>query len=74
MIPKPAGVAENVPPETPVIVGLGSFSFLLTNFLPLLPSGSFFGDFNATLFWLNFSIYYASNPETNVFKNGGLAQ
>ena len=56
------------------LIQLGSFSFLLTNFLPLLPSGSFFGDFNATLFWLNFSIFYASNPETNVFKNGGLAQ
>ena len=56
------------------LIQLGSFCYLLMNFLPILPSGSFFGDFNATLFWLNFSIFYASNPKTNIYKNGGLAQ
>ena len=42
--------------------------FDLINFIPLLPGGSFFNDFNSTLFWLNFSIFYASNPKTNIFS------
>ena len=47
---------------------IGAFSYLLINFVPILPGGSFFADFNATLFWLNFSIFYASNPLTNIFN------
>ena len=35
-------------------IQLGTFLFLLTVFTPLLPSGSFFVDFNATIFWINF--------------------
>ena len=50
------------------LIQLGCFCYLLTNFIPLLPGGSFFADFNATLFWLNFSIYYAINAETNIFN------
>ena len=42
--------------------------YLLTNFLPLLPSGSFFNDFNSTLFWINLSIMYACNKKTNFFQ------
>ena len=53
------------------LIQMGSFSFLLINFLPILPSGSFFSDFNATFFWLNFSIFYASNPKTNIFSKLG---
>ena len=53
------------------LIQMGSFCFLLMNFLPILPSGSFFSDFNATLFWLNFSIFYASNPKTNIFSKLG---
>ncbi len=49
-------------------VQLGCFIFLIINFLPLLPSGSFFGDLNSTLFWLNLSIMYACNSKTNIFK------
>ena len=52
------------------LIQIGSFCYLLPVFLPILPSGSFFGDFNATLFWLNFSIFYASNSKTNIFKQG----
>ena len=52
------------------LIQIGSFSYLLMSFVPILPSGSFFGDFNATLFWLNFSIFYASNSKTNIFKLG----
>lgn len=47
---------------------IGAFCFLVINFVPILPGGSFFSDFNATLFWLNFSIFYASNPVTNIFN------
>ena len=49
-------------------IQLGSFIYLLTNFLPLLPSGSFFNDFNSTLFWINLSIMYACNKKTNFFQ------
>ena len=47
---------------------LGAFAFLLTNFLPIIPSGSFFSDFNITIFFINLSIYYACNPNSNIFK------
>ena len=48
-------------------IQLGCLIYLIINFLPILPSGSFFGDFNSTLFWLNLSIMYACNFETNIF-------
>ena len=47
---------------------IGCLSYLITVFIPMLPSGSFFSDFNATLFWINFSLFYASNPKTNIFR------
>lgn len=48
-------------------VQVGSFIFVLVNFTPFLPSGSFFSDFNITLFWINFSIMFACNKKTNIF-------
>ncbi len=47
-------------------VQLGCFVYLLINFMPLLPGGSFFSDFPSTLFWLNLSIMYACNKKTNI--------
>ena len=47
---------------------IGAFIFVLINFIPLLPSGSFFNDFNATIFWINFSIMFACNKKTNIFE------
>ena len=47
---------------------IGAFIFILLNFVPLLPSGSFFNDFNLTLFMINFSLMYAVNKETNIFS------
>ena len=47
---------------------LGTFAFLITNFLPIIPSGSFFSDFNITIFFINLSIYYACNPNSNIFR------
>ena len=49
-------------------IQIGCFVYLIINFIPLLPSGSFFNDFNATLFWINLSLFYASNPKTNIFN------
>ncbi len=46
---------------------LGALIFLIINFLPLLPSGSFFSDLNMSLFIINLSIYIASNPSSNIF-------
>ena len=50
------------------LIQIGCFSFLLTQFFPILPGGSFFTDFNATFFWINLSIFYASNLDTNIWK------
>ena len=49
-------------------IQLGCLIYLIINFLPILPGGSFFGDFNSTLFWLNLSIMYACNSKTNIFR------
>ena len=46
----------------------GCFIFLIINFMPLLQSGSFFNNFNITLFMINFSLMYAINKETNIFQ------
>ena len=48
-------------------IQIGCFVNLLTNFVPLIPSGSFFSDFNLTLFFINFSLMYALNKNTNIF-------
>ncbi len=45
----------------------GCLIYILTIFIPLLPSGSFFSDFNSTIFWINFSLMYACNKQTNIF-------
>jgi O-antigen ligase len=46
---------------------MGAFTFVLLNFIPIIPSGSFFGDFNLTIFWINLSIMFACNRNTNIF-------
>ena len=48
-------------------VQIGAFLYLLSTFLPLIPSGSFFTDFNITLFFINFSLMYGVCKETNIF-------
>ena len=52
-------------------IQIGAFCYLICVFVPLLPSGSFFNDYNLTLFCMNLSILYASNSQTNImnFKN-----
>ncbi len=46
----------------------GTFIYLILVFLPIIPTGAFFGDFLLTLFAINLSLLYASNPKTNIFK------
>ena len=50
-------------------IQLGSFMFLVFSFIPLLPSGSFFGDYNLTLFWINLSLMYSVEKKTNIFSS-----
>ena len=38
------------------LIHLASILFIVAQFLPLIPSGSFFTSWGATIFWLNFSI------------------
>ena len=47
---------------------VGSLIYLTLEFLPIIPSGAFFGSFNLTLFAINLSIFYASDKNLNVFK------
>ena len=48
-------------------IQIGAFIFVLIHFTPILPSGSFFSDFNSVLFWINFSIMFGCNKTTNIF-------
>ena len=54
--------------ESRNFIQAGCLIFLLINFTPILPSGSFFNNFNITLFMINFSLMYAVNKETNIFQ------
>ena len=47
---------------------MGSMIFLITTFLPMLPSGSFFNDYGITIFAINLGIMYGSNLNFNVFN------
>jgi len=44
-------------------LSLGATLYVLTVFLPLLPSGSFFVSFGATIFWINFSFMVSNFNE-----------
>ena len=48
-------------------IQIASFIFLFIVFIPFLPSGSFFNDYNLTIFWLNLSLMYSVNKKTNIF-------
>ena len=50
-------------------VQLGCFIYIFITFLPLLPSGAFFGDSIMTSFWINASVLYAVSRHTNIFEN-----
>ena len=46
---------------------LGSLIYMLLMFIPLLPTGAFFGDFLLTIFMINLSIFNASDKSSNIF-------
>jgi len=48
---------------------LGCLIFLITSFIPFLPSGAFFADYNLTIFWVNLSIMYSIEKKTNVYTS-----
>jgi len=48
---------------------IGCLIFLTTSFIPFLPSGAFFGDYNLTIFWVNLSIMYSIGKKTNVYTS-----
>jgi hypothetical protein len=52
-------------------VHLTSMLFVIATFFPLIPSGSFFNSYSASVFWLNFGImnyYLYINSNTNLKK------
>ena len=48
---------------------IGTLIYLTLEFLPIIPSGAFFGSFPLTLFAINLSLFYAFDKNMNVFKN-----
>ena len=48
---------------------IGALIYLTLVFLPIIPSGAFFGSFPLTLFAINLSLFYAIDKNMNVFKN-----
>jgi O-antigen ligase len=49
-------------------IKIGSLTYLILVFLPIIPSGAFFTDFVLTLFTINLAIFYATDKQLNVFK------
>ena len=47
---------------------LGSLSYIIFIFTPLIPSGAFFGNFLITIFMINLSIFYATDKNLNIFE------
>ena len=45
--------------KTGDLIHLSSILFVLTFFIPLLPTGGFFSTFNGAIFWINFSFVHA---------------
>ena len=47
---------------------IGALIYLTLEFLPIIPSGAFFGSFPLTLFAINLSLFYAFDENMNIFK------
>ena len=48
-------------------IQFASFIYILTVFIPILPSGAFFSDSLLTLFFINFSLLFSVNKDSNIF-------
>ena len=44
-----------------------SFIYILIVFIPILPSGAFFSDYLSTLFFINFSLLFCADKNSNLF-------
>ena len=44
-----------------------SFIYILIVFMPILPSGAFFSDYLSTLFFINFSLLFCADKNSNLF-------
>lgn len=44
-----------------------SFIYILIVFIPILPSGAFFSDYLSTLFFINFSLMFCTDKNSNLF-------
>ncbi len=44
-------------------IGISATLFILISFLPLIPSGSFFTSYGATLFWINFGLMFKNSDQ-----------
>ena len=49
-------------------ISVGCFCYLIVVFTPILPGGSFFTDYNISLFFINLSLMHATSKEMNIFK------
>lgn len=47
---------------------LACLLYIVFIFTPVIPSGSFFGNHAATLFWINLSLMFATNRKINIFN------
>ena len=45
---------------------LGGCTYFIFTFMPLVPAGSFFTSFNATLFWINFCFMYSKTNNNDL--------
>lgn len=45
------------------LIQLGAILFVTSTFMPLIPSGSFFTSFDATIFWFNYAVMLSYNKE-----------
>ena len=48
-------------------IQFASFIYILIVFMPILPGGAFFGDYLLTLFFINFSLLFCANKNSNLF-------
>ena len=48
-------------------IQFASFIYILIVFIPILPGGAFFSDYLLTLFFINFSLLFCSNKNSNIF-------
>ena len=48
-------------------IQFASFIYILIVFMPVLPGGAFFSDYLLTLFFINFSLLFCANKNSNLF-------